>query len=142
MAPDSGTYAQLQGISTMPVLKPNLLLRAGVIDPHFCGEVHALFTFKGKEDFGFVEKGERMVQMVSTCFHTGPFHLVLRHPYSGRGRTAGYLKAMEVVAPCPDINFGYPIIPNRQDKQAVLDCRHSESSEEDDTIRGCMATVK
>ena len=84
--------------------------------------------------------------MVSTCFLTSPFHLVSRLPYSGRGRTAGYLKAMEVVAPCPDINFGHPINPNGPDRQAgwggCKDCRHSESSEDDDTTRGCMATVK
>ena len=54
---------------------------------------------------------------------------------------------MEVVAPCPDINFGHPINPNAPDQQAgwaggCKDCRHSESSEDDDTTRGCMATVK
>ena len=112
LAPASGTYAQLQEISTMPVLKPHLLLRAGVIDPDFRGEVHALFTYLGKEDFAYIEKGERVAQMVSTCFLTSPFHLVARLPYSGRGRTAGYLKAMEVVAPCPDVDLGHPINPN------------------------------
>ena len=147
LAPASGTYAQLQEISTMPVLKPNLLLRAGVIDPDYRGEVHALFTYMGKEDFGYVEKGERVAQMVSTCFQNSPFHLVSRLPYSGRGRIAGYRRAMEVVAPCPDINFGHPINQNGPDQQAgwaggCKDCRHSASSEDDDTTSYCMATVK
>ena len=147
LAPASGTYAQLQEISTMPVLKPNLLLRAGVIDPDYRGEVHALFTYMGKEDFGYVEKGERVAQMVSTCFQNSPFHLVSRLPYSGRGRIAGYRRAMEVAAPCPNINFGHPINPNGPDQQAgwaggCKDCRHSASSEDDDTTSCCMATVK
>ena len=48
LAPATVTYAKLQEISFMPVLKPNLLLRAGVIDPDYQGEVHALFTLLQK----------------------------------------------------------------------------------------------
>ena len=142
LAPASGVYAQLQEISTMPVLQPNLLLRAGVIDPDFRGEVNALFTFLGKEDFAYIEQGERVAQMVSTCFLQAPFHLVARLPYSGRGRTAGYTKAMEVVDHCPDIDFGHPIKRTRPNQQlACKDCGHSES-EEEDTVRGGTATCK
>ena len=45
LVPAAAVYAQLQEISTMPVLQPNLLFRAGVIDPDFCGAINALFTF-------------------------------------------------------------------------------------------------
>ena len=56
LAPAAGTYAQLHKIASWTVLNPNLLLRAGVIDPDFRGEVHALFTCTGQEEFGSVDK--------------------------------------------------------------------------------------
>ena len=56
LAPAAGTYAQLHEIASWTVLNPNLLLRAGVIDPDFRGEVHALFTCTGQEEFGSVDK--------------------------------------------------------------------------------------
>ena len=93
-----------------------------------------------------MDKGDRVAQMVGVHFQNSPFHLISRLPFSRRGRTAGYHKAMKLVAPGPDINLGHPINPTGKDKEAqwggCADCRRNESSEEEESTRGCMASVK
>ena len=68
------------------------ILRAGVIDPDHRGPVVALVTYLGPEDFGYIDKHERVCQMIPTCFRGDPFHVCHSLPRSGRGENAGYTR--------------------------------------------------
>ena len=71
------------------------ILRAGVIDPDYRGGVVALMTYLGPDDFGCIDRHERVCQMVPTCFRGDPFHVCHRLPGSGRGENAGYHRVVQ-----------------------------------------------
>ena len=92
IAPSAGVYMRLAETSSWACQKPMFLLRAGVIDPDHRGPVVALVTYLGPKDFGYIDKHERVCQMVPTCFRGDPFHVCQSLPSSGRGENAGYLR--------------------------------------------------
>ena len=59
ITPSQGTYIRLAETSTWAITHPCYLLRVGVIDPDYQGEVTALITFIEPEDEGVIEKGDR-----------------------------------------------------------------------------------
>ena len=101
--PIPGTYGQLQETSNWAIAHPEFQLRAGVLDPDYTGELHALFTYTGKEEFGYVEKGVRVAQLVGICFRADPFQRTGRLPTTGRGERAGFKR---VVDEDPDVDIG------------------------------------
>ena len=68
VTPSQGTYMRMAETSTWAVTHPGYLLRAGVIDLDYRGEVTALITFIGPEDEGVIEKGERVAQIIGELF--------------------------------------------------------------------------
>ena len=102
LAPTGGVYCRLAETSTWAQQKPMFLLRAGVIDPDFRGQVSALITYLGPNEFGYINKGERVCQLIPTCFRCDPFHVCTTLPKSGRGNSAGYARAMERAAAMPN----------------------------------------
>merc|ERR1711951_330935 len=102
LAPTGGVYCRLAETSTWAQQKPMFLLRAGVIDPDFRGQVSALITYLGPNEFGYINKGERVCQLIPTCFRCDPFHVCTTLPKSGRGNSAGYARAIERAAAMPN----------------------------------------
>ena len=90
IAPSFGTYSRLAETSTWAITKPEFILRAGVVDPDYRGEVVAFITYLGPEETGVVKRGERCAQWVSECFRSDPFHCINNLPRSGRGTSAGF----------------------------------------------------
>ena len=90
ISPPEGVYMRLAETSSWPCQKPLFLLRAGVVDPDYEGQVVALITYLGPEDFGYVDKHERVCQMIPTCFRADPFHACYDIARSGRGQRAGF----------------------------------------------------
>ena len=68
--------------SSWAITHPNYLLRAGVIDPDYQGEVTAHITYLGPEE-GHIQKGERVAQVIPECFRDAPFQL--QNADHGRG---------------------------------------------------------
>ena len=92
ISPSTGVYIRLAETSSWPCQRPMFLLRAGVVDPDYRGQVVALITYMGQEEFGYIDKHERVCQMVPTCFRGDPFHVCYELPGSGRGDRAGYTR--------------------------------------------------
>ena len=95
LAPSGGVYCRLAETSSWPYEKPMFLLRAGVIDPDYRGQVSALITYLGPDEFGYINKGERVCQLIPTCFRCDPFHVCSTLPRSGRGASAGYTRFLD-----------------------------------------------
>ena len=92
MVPAFGQFARLQETSSWPFQKPGLMLRSGVLDPDYRGQIAAIFTNIGDEDFVYVDKGERCAQIVFSCFRGAPWHSVASIERSDRGTSAGFVK--------------------------------------------------
>ena len=90
IAPSFGTYSRLAETSTWAITKPEFILRAGVVDPDYRGEVVAFITYLGPEETGVVKRGDRCAQWVSECFRSDPFHCTNNLPRSGRGTSPGF----------------------------------------------------
>ena len=90
ITPSQGTYIRLAETSTWAITHLGYLLRAGVIDPDYRGEVTALITFIRPEDEGVIEKGDRVAQLIGELFRADPFHCIYNLPSSGRGKSAGF----------------------------------------------------
>ena len=73
MAPACGQMARLAETSSWPFQKPDLVLRAGVLDPDYRGQVAAIFTNIGNQDYVYVDKGERVAQVIFSCFRCAPW---------------------------------------------------------------------
>jgi dUTP pyrophosphatase len=101
--PMPGTYGQLEETSSWAITHPDFQLRAGVLDPEYNGELFALFTYTGKNNFGYVEKGVRVAQLVGVCFRAHPFQRMGRLPTTGRGEQAGFKNMVEED---PDVDIG------------------------------------
>ena len=92
ISPSAGVYMQLVETSSWPMQKPMFILRAGAVDPDYRGSVVALMTYLGPEEFGYIDKHERVCQMIPTCFRGDPFHVCNSLPSSGRGENAGFAR--------------------------------------------------
>ena len=105
--PIPGTYGQLQETSTWARMNPNLQLRAEVLDPDYCGELFALFTYTGTENFGYIKRGDRVAQLVGVCFRADPFQIMGgRLPATGRGEKVGFKETLVEEDPaCPDVDI-------------------------------------
>ena len=90
IAPSFGTYSRLAETSTWAITKPEFILRAGVVDPDYRGEVVCFMTYLGPDETGVVKRGDRCAQWVSECFRSDPFHCTNNLPRSGRGTSAGF----------------------------------------------------
>ena len=90
MAPACGQAARLAETSSWPFQKPDLVLRAGVLDPDYRGQVAAIFTNIGNQDYVYVDKGERVAQVIFSCFRCAPWQPIARLPKSVRGTYAGF----------------------------------------------------
>ena len=108
MAPANGQFARLAETSSWPFQKPGLLLRSGVLDPDYRGQVAALFTYIGEEEFGYVDAGERCAQLIFSCFRCAPWHSSVSLDRGDRGVSAGFVKHL---APGPD--GGIPVNAKR-----------------------------
>jgi dUTPase len=104
IAPGTGIYIRLAETSSWACSHPMYLLRAGVIDPDFRGELCALITYIGPEKFGYIDKGDRVAMMIGTYFRADPFHAVKQLPRSARGEQAGFNKYVHSCdPPCKDL---------------------------------------
>ena len=94
LCPGPGTYAQVKETSSWAMEQPDMFLRAGVIDPDYHDEVCALITYTGPEEFGYIDKGEKVGQLVGVCFRADPFQCVSKLPDTGRGVRAGFKRTL------------------------------------------------
>lgn len=92
MVPASGQFARLAETSSWPFQNPGLILRSGVLDPDYQGQVAALFTYVGEEEFGYVDKGARCAQIYFSCFRCAPWHSIASIDRSDRGTSAGFVR--------------------------------------------------
>jgi dUTPase len=114
MAPSYGTYARLAETSTWPVQHPGLVLRAGVVDPDFRGELAALVTYLGPEEEWNVRAGDRICQLVAQYFLSAPYQIVRTLPRTGRGRKAGYQQFINKLPAMPG-GVGEDLIHQQED---------------------------
>ena len=92
MKPAFGQFARLDETSSWPFQKPGLIMRSGVLDPDYKGQIAALFTNVGDDDFVYVDKGERCAQIIFSCFRCAPWHSIASLDQSDRGTSAGFVK--------------------------------------------------
>ena len=117
LAPSFGTYARLAETSRGSAEHPGLLLRSGVVDPDFRGEIAALVTYLGPQEEWTIPKGERVCQMVAQYFLSAPYQIVRSLPRTGRGRNAGYQNFIN----CPETaSVGRPTMPMQADIREYL----------------------
>ena len=124
MAPAYGQFARLAETSSWPFEKPGLILRSGILDPDYRGNIAALFTYLGEEDFGYVDAGERCAQLVFSCFRCAPWHSVVSIDRSDRGMSAGFVRHL---APGPD--GGIPVNAKRGRGDGGRDAAYGEESQ-------------
>ena len=98
LAPSAGVYCRLAETGSWAMERPMFILRAGVIDPDYRGPVVALVTYMGPEEWGYINKGERICQLVPTCFRGDPFHALSALPRTGRGVSGGYQRYLDETA--------------------------------------------
>ena len=124
MSPASGQFARLAETSSWPFQKPGLLLRSGVLDPDYRGQVAALFTYMGEEEFGYVEKGERCAQLIFSCFRCAPWHSAVSFDRGDRGGSAGFIRHL---VPGPD--GGIPVNAKRGRGDGGRDAAQQDESQ-------------
>ena len=108
MAPAFGQFARLAETSSWPFQNPGLILRSGILDPDYQGQVAALFTYVGEEEFGYVDKGARCVQIYFSCFRCAPWHSIASLDRSDRGTSAGFIRHL-----APGADGGIPVNAKR-----------------------------
>jgi dUTPase len=131
--PATGLYMRLAETSSWACSHPMYILRAGVVDPDFRGEVCAMLTYIGIDEFGYINKGDRIAMMVGTFFRADPFHGVRELPRSGRGEKAGFHKYVHSCSPpCKDLRDINASIIENENFNNKNDGRISEDEAPDD----------